>query len=55
MSNLVLLTDVLQSPEDFGLKKEDINLQKIDYEPAQRTLFLPSDKTGWYDDQLIVT
>ena len=51
----VLLLDVLQSPEDFGLKQEDINLQKIAYEPARRTLLLPSDKTGWYDDQLIVT
>lgn len=54
MSNLVLFSDVLQSPEDFGLKQEDINLRKIDYEPTRRTLLLPSDKTGWYEDQLIV-
>ena len=55
MSNLVLFSDVLQSPEDFGLKQEDINLRKIAHEPTRRTLLLPSDKTGWYDDQLIVT
>ena len=54
MSNLVLFSDVLQSPEDFGLKKEDINLRNIAHEPIGGTLLLPSDKTGWYEDQLIV-
>ena len=53
MSNLVLFSDVLQSPEDFGLKQEDINLRKIAHEPIGGTLLLPSDKTGWREDQTI--
>lgn len=53
MSNLVLLSEVLQSPKDFGYN-EDIKLREIAHEPTCGTLILPKNKTGWHEEQLIV-
>lgn len=47
-----LLLDVLQSPQDFGLREEDICGRRIDYTPPSGgRLVLPKSMTGWEEDQ----
>lgn len=47
-----LLLDVLQSPQDFGLRKEDIIGRRLDYTPpSDGKLVLPKSMTGVREDQ----